>query len=104
MPSIILDYSDDDFKKVEERAFINSRTIGVYFKRLLGYPCDSFSGWHVSTDAPTGDIPSVEPLKAEKDESTEAGEPEIYQAEHPYKSRRKPKRKYVRKIKQDTPF
>jgi len=104
MPSIILDYSDEDFKKIEERAFINSRTIGAYFKRLLGYPCDTFSNWQVVTGAPTGETAPVEPLKAEKDESTGDAEPEIYVAEHPYKSKRKKKRKYVRKIKSDTPF
>ncbi len=48
---IILEYSDENFKRLEERAFINSRNIGEYIRKVIDYPANTFDSWKIVPDA-----------------------------------------------------
>lgn len=45
---VILEYTQEDFARMEERAFINSRSIGEYIRKLIEYPCDKFVSWQTT--------------------------------------------------------
>ena len=62
---IILEYSQEDFARLEERAFINSKGIGEYIRKVTEYPCNTFSSWK-ATDS-LGEKPAVtKPRKRHK--------------------------------------
>ncbi len=93
---VILEYSDADFKRLEERAFINSRTIGEYIRKIIEYPANSFNSWRIegiTSEKPLD--PILEPLVKPQ------GEPEVYLSDKPHRIKRRKKRKYIRKIKED---
>ncbi len=84
---IILEYSDEAFKRLEERAFINSRTLGEYIRKVTEYPANDFKSWRVEgITLPEAPKPIPEPLVQPQ------GEPELYVSDKPYKSKRKKKR------------
>ncbi len=92
---VILEYSDEDFKRLEERAFINSRTIGEYIRKVTEYPANGFISWRVEgITTPEVATPFFEPLVELQ------GEPEVYVSDKPYKPKRKKKRKYTSGVKQ----
>ena len=80
---VILEYTDDDYKRLEERAFINSRTVGEYIRKNVGYPCDSFKSWQVVDNATPDVKPAVEPLKTDNGDSVMDTEPELYVSDKP---------------------
>ncbi len=84
---VILEYSDGDFKRLEERAFINSRAIGDYIRKVTEYPANSFNSWRVEgITLPKEDKPILANPGALQ------GEPELYVSDKPYRSKRKKRR------------
>ncbi len=92
---VILEYSDEDFRRLQERAFINSRTIGEYIRKVTEYPANNFSSWKVEGEihAPISTMPILDDSRASQ------GEPELYVSDKPVIIKRKKKRKYNRKVK-----
>lgn len=85
---VILEYSDEAFKRLGERAFINSRTIGEYIRKITDYPANDFRAWRVEgITSPTPSEPILDDLV------TLRGEPELYVSDKPYKSKRKNRKK-----------
>jgi hypothetical protein len=75
---VILEYSEEAFRKLEERAFINSRSIGEYIRKVSEFPVNQFQSWKL-----------------------ESPEPPLYVSDKPPKPKRNRKKKG--KIKKDTP-
>ncbi len=90
---VILEYTDEAFKRLEERAFINSRTIGEYIRRVTDYPANDFKSWRVEgITNPEPPEPILDDLVASE------GEPELYVGDKPTK-RKYHRIKHRKKIK-----
>ncbi len=50
---VILEYTDEDYARMAERANINSRPIGEYIRKVTEYPCDRFTSCKVLDQLPT---------------------------------------------------